>query len=290
MSALSKSLHCRNCKKLDITSGLGGYCEKCLYFVKNQGGTIKVNNFCADCGVKISLSALRCAGCGDARRARPLVNNCGICGKNPIVTAKGVCASCYESPLAPRASALLVCTKCSKDAAILNDEGHCNSCQRNTPCEKCGSNVPSGLALCWPCHQKPLRPSWDDYFFEMAKLVSTRATCPRASVGVVLVDGSHRVIATGYNGAASGESHCIDVGCDVFAGHCQRARHGEENAVDAAWATLMKYAAYSRDEYPDFLQEYNVTAYVSAPLPVCTACSRVLRRAGVVDVKWRESK
>lgn len=56
------------------------------------------------------------------------------------------------------------------------------------------------------------RPTWDEYFMELARVVSTRSTCLRRQVGAVLVKG-RRVLATGYNGAASGLSHCADVGC-----------------------------------------------------------------------------
>lgn len=60
--------------------------------------------------------------------------------------------------------------------------------------------------------QKELhRPSWDEYFLEVANLVSKRATCLRRRVGAVLVK-EKRILATGYNGAPSGIEHCIDLG------------------------------------------------------------------------------
>lgn len=55
------------------------------------------------------------------------------------------------------------------------------------------------------------RPSTDKYFIEMAKLVATRSTCLRRSVGCVLVDAGHHVLATGYNGVARGRSHCNEI-------------------------------------------------------------------------------
>ncbi len=89
------------------------------------------------------------------------------------------------------------------------------------------------------------RPSWDDYFLDMARLVATRATCPRRRVGAVLVR-DRRVIATGYNGAVRGAPHCDEVGCLLVDGHCRRATHAELNAllycaaygVSSAGATL----------------------------------------------------
>lgn len=58
----------------------------------------------------------------------------------------------------------------------------------------------------------PTRPSWDEYFMEVARLVSKRSTCLRRRVGAVLVK-EKKILATGYNGAPSGIKHCIDIGC-----------------------------------------------------------------------------
>ncbi len=75
-----------------------------------------------------------------------------------------------------------------------------------------------------------LRPGWDEYFMEVARTVATRATCPRASVGAVIVRG-HRILTTGYNGAPRGVAHCSDIGCEMIGGHCVRSTHAEANAV-----------------------------------------------------------
>lgn len=61
---------------------------------------------------------------------------------------------------------------------------------------------------------KPLivRPSWDEYFMQVAQLVKKRSTCLRRQVGAVLVKDK-RILATGYNGAPSGITHCEVTGC-----------------------------------------------------------------------------
>lgn len=82
-----------------------------------------------------------------------------------------------------------------------------------------------------------MRISKDQLFADMAKLVSTRGTCPRRKVGAVFVNKRGHVIATGYNGNASGMPHCIEVPCagaDLPSGtglsKCE-AIHAEANAL-----------------------------------------------------------
>ena len=82
------------------------------------------------------------------------------------------------------------------------------------------------------------RPSWDEYFLEMAKLVSQRSTCLRRKVGAVLVKDK-KILATGYNGAPSGLAHCLDIGClrdklKIPSGQRHelcRGLHAEQNAI-----------------------------------------------------------
>ena len=82
------------------------------------------------------------------------------------------------------------------------------------------------------------RPSWDEYFLEIADLVSSRSTCLRRQVGAVFVRDK-RVLTTGYNGAPSGLKHCEEVGCirereGVPSGERHelcRGIHAEQNAM-----------------------------------------------------------
>lgn len=131
------------------------------------------------------------------------------------------------------------------------------------------------------------RPDWDAYFFEVARVVSTRATCPRAAIGVVLVDRHRRIISTGFNGAPRGEPHCTDVGCEIFADHCVRAVHAEVNAVDNIWELVTGWFVLDRESVTrhGFLKSLGVTAYVYGPRPICSHCARSLHEAGVMEVR-----
>jgi len=126
-----------------------------------------------------------------------------------------------------------------------------------------------------------VRSSWDEYFSNIAYMVSTRATCPRAAVGAVIVYDK-RIVSTGYNGAPSGEPHCTDEGCLMLDNHCMRALHAEANAVYQAagtgrlvGSTLYLYSL-SRPEPCDkcidvmtdsgIKEVYSATAKTSVPL------------------------
>jgi dCMP deaminase len=82
------------------------------------------------------------------------------------------------------------------------------------------------------------RPSYDEYFMEMAHVVSKRSTCLRRNVGALLVKDKH-ILCTGYNGAPKGLSHCLEVGClreqqNIPSGERHelcRGLHAEQNAI-----------------------------------------------------------
>jgi len=82
------------------------------------------------------------------------------------------------------------------------------------------------------------RPSWNDYFMAIAKLVATRSTCRRRQVGAVIVKDK-RILTTGYNGAPKDLPHCLDIGClreklGIPSGERHelcRGLHAEQNAI-----------------------------------------------------------
>ena len=86
------------------------------------------------------------------------------------------------------------------------------------------------------------RPTWDEYFMEMAELTAKRATCARRQVGAVIVK-DNRAVATGYNGAPRGLAHCDEIGgcmrqkLGIPSGQRHelcRALHAEQNAIISA--------------------------------------------------------
>lgn len=113
------------------------------------------------------------------------------------------------------------------------------------------------------------RIPWNQYFMLQAVLLSLRSTCERLSVGAILVRDK-RVIAGGYNGAVSGDDHCIDVGCYVIDGHCLRTIHAEMNAV----------LQCSKFGIPTDGAEIYVTDFP------CLQCTKSLLQAGIKKIYY----
>ena len=114
---------------------------------------------------------------------------------------------------------------------------------------------------------------WDDYFLQIAKTVSSRATCPRLSVGAVIVSADRNILATGYNGSLKGLHHCNDVGCLLVENHCIRTVHAEENAL--------LQAAKNGHAIKD------ATCYVThSP---CINCFKHIINAGIQRIVWLET-
>ena len=123
------------------------------------------------------------------------------------------------------------------------------------------------------------RPSWDEYFMSIARLVAERSTCLRRKVGAILVK-EKRILTTGYNGAPSGLAHCLDIGClrekmGIPPGERHelcRGLHAEQNAIiQAAYHGIsIKGATLYCTHHP------------------CIICTKMLINAGVKDIKHQQ--
>jgi dCMP deaminase len=123
------------------------------------------------------------------------------------------------------------------------------------------------------------RPSWDEYFMDIARLVARRSTCLRRQVGAVMVKEKN-ILATGYNGTPSGIRHCEETGClreqlKVPSGERHelcRGLHAEQNAIIQAARHGVNISA--------------ATLYcTNSP---CIICAKMLINAGVRQVVYLE--
>ena len=83
------------------------------------------------------------------------------------------------------------------------------------------------------------RPSWDEYFMEVCRAISKRATCDRGRSGCVIAKDK-QLLVTGYVGSPIGMPHCDEVGHlfkqmvhqdGSITNHCVRTVHAEQNAI-----------------------------------------------------------
>ncbi len=124
------------------------------------------------------------------------------------------------------------------------------------------------------------RPSWDEYFMEMAELTAKRSTCMRRHVGAVIVKDSS-AIATGYNGAPRGIMHCEDRGgclrqqLNVPSGQRHElcmALHAKQNAI--IQAAVMGNSIEGG------------TIYITHQ--PCAICAKMIINAGITRIVIRE--
>ena len=119
------------------------------------------------------------------------------------------------------------------------------------------------------------RPSYEEYFMEMAHVVAKRSTCLRRRVGAILVKDKH-ILSTGYNGAPKGLKHCSETGCLRADHHIPsgerheicRGLHAEQNAIiqAAVFGISIKDAVLYCTNTP------------------CIVCAKMLINAGIKEI------
>lgn len=123
----------------------------------------------------------------------------------------------------------------------------------------------------------PSRPSWDEYFMRIARVVASRSDCVRRQVAAILVK-DRRVIATGYNGTPRGAPNCSGSGCP----RC---------ASDAPSGTRLDECLCLHAEENAILQAAYHGTSVNGAVLYCTAspcllCTKKIINSGVVEVVY----
>ena len=130
-----------------------------------------------------------------------------------------------------------------------------------------------------------MRPDWDEYFLNIAKVVASRATCIRRGYGTVIVK-DNIIVSTGYCGSPKGEPNCIDIG------KCEREKqgvpsgerydlcksvHAEQNAMIMASPDKMKDAKI----YVAGIETKSKSTVLSKP---CLMCRRMILNSGIREI------
>lgn len=135
--------------------------------------------------------------------------------------------------------------------------------------------------------RKKMRPDWDEYFINIAKAVSSRATCLRRKYGAIITK-ENIIVSTGYNGAPSGMKDCFEVGkCtrkELQIPHGERYElchsvHAEANAIIRASVDELRGA----------------TIYISGSdgknecyAEPCMMCKRMILNSRIVKVVYSD--
>ncbi len=127
---------------------------------------------------------------------------------------------------------------------------------------------------------KMIRPSWDDYFMGIAKVVSSRSNCIKRKVAAIIVKDK-RIVSTGYNGTPRGTKNCSEGGCLRCNGFSDSGKnledcvcsHGEENAI--------VQAAYHGISIKDS------TIYTT--FSPCLLCTKMIINSGIKEVVFNVS-
>lgn len=121
------------------------------------------------------------------------------------------------------------------------------------------------------------RPSWDDYFMELAQVVAKRSNCSRRHVGAVVMRNNH-ILSTGYNGTPHGVKNCFAGGCPRCAGTTKSGSHLEEClCVHAEQNAICQAALYG-------ISLEGATVYIT--LSPCLTCAKLMINAGISEVVY----
>ena len=123
--------------------------------------------------------------------------------------------------------------------------------------------------------KKDPRPSWDEYFMEIAHVVAKRSNCSRRKVGAVIMARNH-ILSAGYNGTPKGVKNCF--GCPRCAGKTPSGKgldeclctHAEQNAI--CQAALHGVAIDGS------------TIYIT--LSPCLTCAKLIINSGISEVVY----
>jgi len=134
-------------------------------------------------------------------------------------------------------------------------------------------------ALLPPLMSRFMRPTWDEYFMSIARVVAMRSNCMKRKVAAIIVKDM-RVVSTGYNGTPRGAKNCNEGGCPRCNSMAASGTaldeclccHGEENAITQAayHGTSVKGATL----YSTF-----------AP---CLLCTKMIINSGIAEVVYNQ--
>jgi len=121
------------------------------------------------------------------------------------------------------------------------------------------------------------RPDWDEYFMDIAHVVSTRGNCSRRKVAAVIVS-DRRIISTGYNGTPRGIKNCFEGGCP----RCSSAAPSGQNLSECICAHAEENAIVQA-AYHGISVRASMLYCILSP---CLMCTKMIINAGIKEVVY----
>jgi len=125
-----------------------------------------------------------------------------------------------------------------------------------------------------------MRWSWEDVWLNTAINISKRSKCVNRQVGAVIVDGSNRPIAMGYNGPPA--NYKVDKDCGSF---CPRG--GSQNRPSDYANCVSVHAEANALLFADRRLLKDATIYITNPC--CWECAKLIANSGIREVIMQAS-
>lgn len=123
------------------------------------------------------------------------------------------------------------------------------------------------------------KPSWDEYFMNLAEVVRSRADCTRRQVGSVIVR-DFRITSTGYNGTPHKIKNCSEGGCL----RCKRRDKGEIGSFEYEESCICIHAEQNAIIQAAYLGTPTKGGTLYSTTNPCSSCAKMLINAGIVRV------
>lgn len=121
------------------------------------------------------------------------------------------------------------------------------------------------------------RPTWHQYYLNIANSISLRGECTRRQVGAIIVK-DHAIVGEGYNGAPPGEKSCLDGACPRAQSDALPNKNYAESGCHVIHAETNAMLRCSWDNMK------GATLYVTAE--PCNDCWPKIRATGINVVVW----
>src|SRR3972149_2255893 len=131
--------------------------------------------------------------------------------------------------------------------------------------------------------EEKMKPTWDEYFIKIAKLVASRGSCLSRQVGPLRAKDK-MIISTGYNGTPRGIKNCSEGGCR----RCKDRQDGKLTAGgklgECVWVHAEKNALLQAAYNGISVKE----GVMYTSLCPCRYCAKHIINAGIKKVYYSE--